>query len=52
MIDGPVINDEQWKDLQRDETLIDEITSATTEKEIKQIQKIYQRKQFGHDQGL
>ncbi len=41
MIDGPVISDEQWKDLQRDETLVDEITSATTEKEIRQLQKLY-----------
>ena len=41
MIDGPVISDEQWKDLQRDETLVDEITSDTTEKEIKQLQKLY-----------
>ena len=52
MTDGPIISEEQWKLLQEDETNIEVITPATSEKEIRNLQKLYQRKQFGHDRGL
>ena len=52
MTDGPIVSEEQWKLLQENETNIETIMPATSEKDIRNLQKLYQRKQFGHDRGL
>ena len=52
LVDGPVISEEDFLTIQQNPDQVETIDVANTEEDIRELQLLYQRKQFGHDKHL
>ena len=52
LVDGPIISEAAHAQLLQDPTRIETIDVASSEQDIRKLQMLYQRKQFGHEKHL